>query len=73
MAGFEPTHDGVKVRCLTAWRHPNDMTLYIIKKSKKIMQKKRKKHFKCRNCFFTATFNTKQQKYFTKKEGGIIV
>ena len=23
MAGFEPTHDGVKVRCLTAWRHPN--------------------------------------------------
>ena len=23
MAGFEPTRDGVKVRCLTAWRHPN--------------------------------------------------
>ena len=23
MAGFEPTHNGVKVRCLTAWRHPN--------------------------------------------------
>ena len=23
IAGFEPTHDGVKVRCLTAWRHPN--------------------------------------------------
>ena len=22
VAGFEPTHDGVKVRCLTAWRHP---------------------------------------------------
>ena len=21
--GFEPTHDGVKVRCLTAWLHPN--------------------------------------------------
>ena len=20
--GFEPTHDGVKVRCLTAWRRP---------------------------------------------------
>ena len=23
MAGFEPANDGVKVRCLTAWRHPN--------------------------------------------------
>ena len=23
LAGFEPTHDGVKVRCLTAWLQPN--------------------------------------------------
>ena len=23
MAGFEPTNAGVKVPCLTAWRHPN--------------------------------------------------
>ena len=23
MAGFGPTNDGVKVRCLTAWLHPN--------------------------------------------------
>ena len=23
MAGFEPANDGVKVHCLTAWRHPN--------------------------------------------------
>ena len=23
VAGFEPTNDGVRVRCLTAWRHPN--------------------------------------------------
>ena len=23
MAGFEPANDGVKVRCLTPWRHPN--------------------------------------------------
>ena len=22
-AGFEPTHDGIKTRCLTAWRRPN--------------------------------------------------
>ena len=23
IAGFEPANDGVKVRCLTAWLHPN--------------------------------------------------
>ena len=23
--GFEPSRDGVKVRCLTAWLHPNDV------------------------------------------------
>lgn len=23
VVGFEPTHDGVKGRCLTAWLHPN--------------------------------------------------
>ena len=23
MAGFEPANDGVKVRCLTPWLHPN--------------------------------------------------
>ena len=22
VAGFEPTHDGIKTRCLTAWRYP---------------------------------------------------
>ena len=27
VAGFEPTHNGVKVRCLTAWRHPNILRL----------------------------------------------
>ena len=26
VAGFEPTNDGVRVRCLTAWRHPNIYT-----------------------------------------------
>ena len=25
VAGFEPTNDGVRVRCLTAWRHPNGL------------------------------------------------
>ena len=23
VVGFEPTHDGIKTRCLTAWLHPN--------------------------------------------------
>ena len=25
VAGFEPTNDGVKVRCLTAWLYPNNI------------------------------------------------
>ena len=30
VAGFEPTNDGVRVRCLTAWRHPNfKMLIYF--------------------------------------------
>ncbi len=29
VAGFEPTNDGVRVRCLTAWRHPN-MNLFLL-------------------------------------------
>ena len=28
VAGFEPTNDGIKNRCLTAWRHPNRLELY---------------------------------------------
>ena len=28
MAGFEPTNTGVKVLCLTTWRHPNINQLY---------------------------------------------
>ena len=27
--GIEPSHDGVKVRCLTAWRHPNARSCVI--------------------------------------------
>ena len=23
VAGFEPANDGIKTRCLAAWRHPN--------------------------------------------------
>ena len=23
--GFEPTHHGIKTRCLTAWLHPNNL------------------------------------------------
>ena len=28
VAGFEPASDGVRIRCLTAWRYPNNA--YII-------------------------------------------
>ena len=24
--GFEPGHDGIKTRCLTAWLYPNEIT-----------------------------------------------
>ena len=27
VAGFEPTDAGIKIRCLTAWRHPNALNL----------------------------------------------
>ena len=30
VVGFEPTDAGVKVQCLTAWRHPNITRLNII-------------------------------------------
>ena len=29
VAGFEPTHDGIRIRCLTAWRHPNGRVLIL--------------------------------------------
>lgn len=27
VAGFEPANDGVRIRCLTAWRYPNSFTI----------------------------------------------
>ena len=32
-AGFEPTHDGVKVRCLTPWLHPKISVIYKKRKT----------------------------------------
>ena len=29
VAGFEPTNAGVKVPCLTAWRHPNKVLGWV--------------------------------------------
>ena len=29
MDGFEPTHAGIKVRCLTAWLHPCMRASYL--------------------------------------------
>ena len=41
MAGFEPTDAGVKVPCLTAWRHPNMMYRSIVPQN----------HFFVKSCF----------------------
>src|SRR6185312_12939194 len=30
LAGFEPTNDGVKVRCLTAWLYPNIVNSFYL-------------------------------------------
>ena len=38
VAGFEPTNDGVRVRCLTAWRHPNVLTIIYFSKQRRIYQ-----------------------------------
>ena len=27
--GFEPSHDGIRIRCLTAWRYPNVFLNYM--------------------------------------------
>ena len=29
MAGFEPTHAGIKTRCLTAWLHPSEKIWFL--------------------------------------------
>ena len=48
MAGFEPTHNGVKVRCLTAWRHPNFHCLYSITKKNNFVNTKKD----CKQIYF---------------------
>ena len=30
VAGFEPAHDGIRIRCLTAWRYPNIFMGWIV-------------------------------------------
>ena len=32
VVGFEPTHGDTKNRCLTAWLHPNDLSIRKIHK-----------------------------------------
>ena len=27
--GFEPSHDGIRIRCLTAWRYPYGLNIKI--------------------------------------------
>ena len=31
MAGFEPANDGIKTRCLTAWRRPKSRMRFLAK------------------------------------------
>ena len=45
LGGFEPPNDGVKVRCLTAWRQPNIVWIEII--IKKFLKCKSFKNFHC--------------------------
>ena len=37
--GFEPPHDGIKTRCLTAWRRPNELCCYILPKPGRIIRR----------------------------------
>ena len=30
VAGFEPAHDGIRIRCLTAWRYPNILMGWVV-------------------------------------------
>ena len=30
VAGFEPAHDEIKTRCLTAWRYPSRVNKYMV-------------------------------------------
>ena len=46
LAGFEPTHDGVKVRCLTAWRQPNILNLCKLLYLVKCISR-----YRCANCY----------------------
>ena len=39
VAGFEPTHEGVKVPCLTAWLYPNIYTHFPLILSKILYQR----------------------------------
>ncbi len=34
VVGFEPTHHGVRDRCLTAWRYPNNLEQVYFNKTK---------------------------------------
>lgn len=52
VVGIEPTHVGVKVRCLTTWLHPNTSKL---KPAHYIKAEKKSKYF-CAFCAFHYSF-----------------
>ena len=64
MAGFGPTNVGVKVLCLTAWRHPNN-TIIISHLSRDVNEKSNKTAVKSKNL---ACEQVKSKKALTKNE-----
>ena len=46
--GFEPGYDGIKIRCLTAWRRPNNLNIISKRQENKI-------HYSLSGCIGTQT------------------
>ena len=55
MAGFEPTDAGVKVPCLTAWRHPNFGYSHIIPQICRFVNREKKIRWLFLRIFFAGT------------------
>jgi hypothetical protein len=59
--GFEPSHAGIKIRCLTAWRRPNTLNWRVVSLSWQ--------HFPmcCRNGFSSRSFRVCRAGYSSSK------
>lgn len=63
-AGFEPTHTGVKVLCLTAWRLPNEQYFNIL--INKLQEKKREPEGSLKNLIIHPSYQEVQQSRLQK-------